>query len=268
MTRELLVIKKLDSGLRTKELSSGETFSIKSGDAYKIGDLETITFDVEKEWTFKKQNYITGNILKHEFILSNIEVEGLDYESDGIWDPFEMFEDDAEEYFADYIKEGYRESFIFADYSGYGFYNPGEDPISDAVELKEQGEWEKAYKKLATLWEDYPQCIDALVHIGNMRFEGKRNLEEAYHCYQTAGHIEKKKMPKDMDGIFLWGCIENRPYLRALHGLCLMLWRREKFDEALTTANKILRTSPTDELGTRFCIENIKNREEWTDEEE
>ncbi len=55
-------------------------------------------------------------------IVSNIKTKTLVYESDGILDPHESYGDEAEEYFSDYIKEGYREAFIFNDYTGYEFY--------------------------------------------------------------------------------------------------------------------------------------------------
>ena len=95
---------------------------------------------IEKEWIFKKHKYASGKILDNRLIVSNIKTETLVYESDGIWDPHQSYGDEAEEYFPDYIKEGYREAFIFKDYSGYGFYEKDDDPVYNSVELKEYGE--------------------------------------------------------------------------------------------------------------------------------
>ena len=91
-------------------------------------------------------------------------------------------------------------------------------------------QFNKAYDIPAKLLEEYPDCIDALVHIGNMHFDNQYFLKRAHHCYKTAVYIAEKKLPEDFDGLFLWGCIENRPYLRSLHGLCLTTWRMEQFE--------------------------------------
>ncbi|PKL12928.1 MAG: hypothetical protein CVV52_08105 [Spirochaetae bacterium HGW-Spirochaetae-8] len=46
-----------------------------------------------------------------------------------------------------------------------------------------------AYALLTNLWEAYPQCIDALVHIGNINFKSDRGWRSAAYSYQTAVNI-------------------------------------------------------------------------------
>ncbi len=96
-----------------------------------------------------------------------------------------------------------------------------------------------------------------------MYFDDERYFNRSYNCYKAAVDIVERNLPDDFNGIFLWGHIENRPYLRALNGLCLILWRQDKFGEALNIAEKLLRICPVDNLGIRFIIDNIKNHEEW-----
>jgi len=266
MNKELLVIKILNTGFRTKDIETGELLSLKTGIYLKVAEFDTITFEIEKEWTFKKQKYATGKILGNKLILSNIKTTKIEYMSAGIWDPHETFGDEADEYYSDYIKEGYREEFIFKDYSGFGFYEEESDLVFESAELKNIGEWGKAYDLLTDLWGNYPECIDALVHIGNMYFDNECYLNRLYNCYKVAVDIVERNLPKDFDGMFLWGHLENRPYLRALHGLCLVLWRQKKFEEAFNIAKKLLRICPTDNLGIRFIIDNTKNHEEWTED--
>ena len=263
MNKELLVLKILNTGFRTKDIESGELLSLKTDVYLKVAEFDTITFETKKEWTFNKQKYATGKVLGNKLILSNIKTAEIEYMSAGIWDPHETFGDEADEYYSDYIKAGYREEFIFKDYSGFGFYEEEGDPVFEAVELKDNGEWGKAYDLLTKLWENYPECIDALVHIGNMYFDDERYFNRSYNCYKAAVDIVERNLPDDFNGIFLWGHIENRPYLRALNGLCLILWRQDKFGEALNIAEKLLRICPVDNLGIRFIIDNIKNHEEW-----
>lgn len=266
MTKELLVIKILSTGLRTIDLTKGESLSLKT-DYYRngkrISELDTITFEVEKEWTFNKQQYASGQIKSYELILSNIKTKPVEYDSMGIWDPHESYGDEAEEYFSDYIQEGYREEYVLKDYSGYGFYGEDTDPVYEAVELKECGDRTGAYKTLTKLWQEYPECIDALVHIGNMYFPSTYDGYRAYNCYAAAVDIVERHLPNDFNGLFLWICDENRPYLRALHGLCLFLWKNKDYTEAYTLAKKLLRLCPPDNLGVRGIIDKIENKEEY-----
>ena len=204
--------------------------------------------------------------MDYEFNEAKLEAKGLEFESNGIWDPYETYGDEAKEYFPDYIQEQYRESYVFKDYSGYGFYKKDEDPVSDAVDLKERGDTERAYNILTKLLEDYPECIDALVHIGNMYLDPWFMPEHALHCYKTAILIAEKNFPEKFDPVFLWGILENRPYIRALHGLCIAYWRMKKFEESLSVAKKGLRINPPDNTGFRFILEELEKGREWRED--
>lgn len=178
--------------------------------------------------------------------------------------PEESYGDEASDYFADYLQEEFRESFEFVDYTGYGFYGPDSDPVSEAVESKT---FQERYNILAKLWEVYPQCIDALVHIGHMHMDSPRYIDRAVQLYQAAILISEQNFPSNFDPVVLWVNCNNRPYLRALHGLCLALWRIEKFEDAAHLAKKLLRLNPPDNQGVRFIIEDIKNHIPWKDDD-
>lgn len=229
-----------------------------------IYELHTLSVNIRKEWSYEKSKYASGEIIEHKFVETNIETEGLVLQEKGVWDPYQDYgKEEADEYYSDYIQEGLRNSYAFENYTGYGFYGPESDPITDAVEAKESGDDKTAYKILTRLLEEYPECIDALAHLGNMYFDGEYNLEQSHHCYRTAVYIAEKKLPENFDGIILWARLENRPYLRALHGLCLTNWRLKKFSEANSIAKKMLRLNPPDNQGIRFIIDEIKDHKEW-----
>jgi len=82
----------------------------------------------------------------------------------------------------------------------------------------------------------------------------------------VAIHIAEKLVPPGLDGIFLWSELNNRPYLRALHGLCLVAWKLGNFAEAEQVARKMLRVNPPDNQGARFLIEQIMQGEPWTED--
>ena len=264
MQKTMLIIKHMGDALRARDLESGEIHSIKSPDAYDVKELDTIILDINKEWTCKKTLYISGTVIQQEFKPENLQVPPHKYISYGLWDPEESYGDEAPDYFADYLQEEFRESFEFEDYTGYGFYGPDSDPIFEAVESKT---FQERYNILAKLWEAYPQCIDALVHIGHMHMDSPRYIDRAVQLYQAAILISEQNFPPDFDPVFLWVNIDNRPYLRALQGLCLALWRIEKYDDAARIAKKLLRLNPPDNQGVRFIIEDIKNHVPWRDDD-
>lgn len=100
-----------------------------------------------------------------------------------------------------------------------------------------------------------------------MYLDGTYGLQNAFNCYKSAVYIAEKNLPEDFDGVARWLCLENLPYLRALHGLCLTYWRMKEFEKAHQTAEMILRMCPEDNLGVRFIIKPITADEEWRDED-
>jgi hypothetical protein len=63
--------------------------------------------------------------------------------------------------------------------------------------------------------------------------------------------------------VLRWGHINNRPYLRALHGLGLCLWRLNQLIEAAALFNRMLWMNPTDNQGIRFLLSDIEAGMDW-----
>jgi hypothetical protein len=61
----------------------------------------------------------------------------------------------------------------------------------------------------------------------------------------------------------LWGLIDNRPFLRCMHGYGLCLWRLGCFDEAERIFDQMLWLNPSDNLGVRFLIDEVKAKRSW-----
>lgn len=258
MTKNLLILKITGTGFRARDLDTDEIFSVKSTSYKGVDELNTVTLQVAKEWEFNKTRYLSGEVSDYHFSLTNLGISPHEYESMGPWDPREMFGDEAGQYVPEYLAEPFREEIIFKDYSGYGFYGPDTDPVYSAVEAQSRDE---RYDILTRLFEDFPQCIDSLVHIGHMYLDSTVSKQRAENCYRAAVHIAEGNLPDGFDGVVEWSPLENRPYLRALHGLCLILWDQSRFDEASTAARKLRRLCPLDNLGVRFLIDPIEQHQ-------
>ncbi|MDD3903491.1 MAG: hypothetical protein PHO09_07430 [Sphaerochaeta sp.] len=241
MEKQFLVLKIGDLGFRTKELESGRIISLKYRSTLKIAALDTLVFDVEKEWSFKNTTYASGKMISSRLLLENIDVPPLEYEK---------------------IEKN---TYEFLDYTGYGFYGEDSDPVYESTEMDSK----KGYDYLAKLWEEYPQCIDALVHMGNHFFSSGPlfGFRSAYNYYKGAVYIAEQNMPMVKNAKFPWILLNNRPYLRALHCLCLADWKLGNFEQAESTARKLLKLNPNDNQGVRFIVNQIHNREVYTPEE-
>lgn len=69
------------------------------------------------------------------------------------------------------------------------------------------------------------------------------------------------------DGLQPWGHLYNRPFLRALHGHGLSLWRLGRTEEARTVLERMLFLDPADSQGVRFCWDDIRSGRPWRPDE-
>ncbi|MCK5519574.1 MAG: tetratricopeptide repeat protein, partial [Candidatus Marinimicrobia bacterium] len=97
---------------------------------------------------------------------------------------------------------------------------------------------------------DDPEFIDAFNKIASIEIEMK-NYGIALAYYETAYDIAKEVIPKNFNGLIPWGIIENRPYLRTLHGLGICYLLTNKLSKASRIFNKILKYNPLDNQGVR-----------------
>jgi Flp pilus assembly protein TadD len=65
------------------------------------------------------------------------------------------------------------------------------------------------------------------------------------------------------EGLLPWGFIDNRPFLRCLHGYGLCLWRLGRGEEAEAVFNRMLWLNPSDNQGARFLLAAVRDGEEW-----
>lgn len=142
--------------------------------------------------------------------------------------------------------------------------NPDSDPILEAVELHQAGEEAAARTLLLRVAERDPRCLDAHAHLGNMAFD--RDAERALAHYATGVEIGRRALRPDFKGVLSWYLLDNRPFLRCLHGYALCLWRAGRFEDAERAVTELLWLNPSDNLGARSVLLLVRAREEWRDE--
>jgi tetratricopeptide (TPR) repeat protein len=136
-----------------------------------------------------------------------------------------------------------------------------EDPILEATELHGRAERGRAHDLLTGLLSEEPRCLDAYAHLGAFAYDYCASL--ALPHYEAGVAIGELSLPEGFDGVLPWGWIDNRPFMRCLHGYGLCLWRLGRFAEAETAFTALLWLNPGDNQGARELVETVRASAAW-----
>jgi hypothetical protein len=139
-------------------------------------------------------------------------------------------------------------------------------PIVQAAELRNAGDLDGSYDLLMNVLAKDLRCIDAHAHLGNLEF--RHRPKHALQHYEMGTAIGTLTLGKSFDGVLPWGLIDNRPFLRCMHGAGLCAWRLGDVAAAKAVFSKMLWLNPSDNQGARFCLAAIKAGQTWQDMED
>ncbi len=127
-----------------------------------------------------------------------------------------------------------------------------EDVFDEGMEHWWDGDRRSATKWFRRALELDPQHADSHNHLGIVSLEG-RKLKAAEQHFRAAIDGGQRHLERDGDEVH-WGFIENRPYLRGLANLALVLVERKKWADALAIHKQMLKLNPNDNQGIRYLI--------------
>jgi hypothetical protein len=96
------------------------------------------------------------------------------------------------------------------------------------------------------------RSLDAHAHLGNFGFDYRP--EDTIRHYEVAVRIGKLSLGPDFVGLLPWGHIDNRPFLRGMHGFGGCLWRLGRFEEGERVFVRMPWLNPSDNQGVRFLL--------------
>src|SRR5208283_1426548 len=224
----------------------------------------------EKRRVYGGQESIEGEIKEARIEAGALGLEPLELKTEGTWDPKEMDWGEEGPTVEEWTKmlpvnaRGKRLQYEMEQVVPGANFAEEIDPIMEANELKDDGDTKGARKILMELCRQDLRCLDAHAHLGNMVYQ--RQPEIAVKHYEVGVRIGELSFGEGFDGVLPWGLIDNRPFMRCLHGYGIGLWRLRRFKEAEEIFRRMLMLNPPDNQGVRFLIDKVAKTEPWRED--
>lgn len=246
---DLLVLACKSNALRCRLLSSAREVTLRTAVRDEIaGSIITVT--PKKQWTHARHPYLSGDVAA---VRIDASVLGLV--------PLALHREDAARDTAGRDAAG----------SGRPAYrlvpvaSSNDDPATellfeaqDCIDARDYAEADELLHKVLAL---------DLRHLDAHAMLGERNLSSwptlALHHFELGVAIGSLSVGEDFDGVLPWGLVENRPFLRCLHGLSRALLRCDRREDAAAALRRLLRLEPTDSLGAGATLAAIEAGKTW-----
>jgi len=186
----------------------------------------------------------------------------------GDWDPTTEYWGESDEVphplLIDIVGTGARPSFEMEQVlPGVDDDDWDSDSIVEATDLHHAGLHRHAIRVLEGLLAIDDRCIDAWSHLGLIAFH-TRGPGPAREPFEIGVALGEAALPVGFDGVLPRGYIDNRPFLRSLHGLALCAWRQRRWDEAGTMFTARVWLDPSASLDALVCLDQVRARQRWT----
>lgn len=268
--REAVILKVNRDSVRVRIPGEAGQLTFRSSDVWEAVPGHLATLIVERRWIWRGDAYASGQIEDLRIDVTRLGLVPLPLELGEPEDLRRAYEPvRSPDPYAPLWRRNTAKPRVCAEFDpiAWGSFPEEDDDDFDdnatcrAADLSEAGDVDGARELLMdTLLRDL-RCIDAHAHLGNLAFD--RSPRRAHLHYEVGVGIAELSLPSGFDGVILWDSIYNRPYLRALHGKGLCLWRLGQFERALEVFERILAFNPNDNQGVRFIREDVLARRPW-----
>jgi tetratricopeptide (TPR) repeat protein len=267
---ELAVLSLKQRAARCRVPGSDEEITLRGTRLWDAVPGEIVLVRPQKQGTYAGNPYLSAKIESTRLDVGALRLAPLKLEPRGTWDPLEQYwgeeGEPIEAWARPIIARGRRPQFEMEQVlpgMDPEDPDPDADPIGQAVDRNEAGDRQGAYKVLMDLCRADLRCLDAHAHLGYLVFDGRP--ADAIRHYEAGFRIGELSLPKDFDGVLSWGWIDNRPFLRCMHGFGLCLWRLKRFDEAQDILQRMLWLNPSDNQGVRCLVDDVRAKVVWED---
>jgi hypothetical protein len=265
---ELVVLSIKERAARCRVLGSERVITLRATALWEMVPGEILLVIPRKQWSYARHPYLSGQVQSSKLDVGALGLVPLTVEALGMWDPEEEYWGEDGEPLAEWAKpiiaRGRRPVFsLERDSTRLDAGDPELDPIDESNDRRDAGKVADARAILMKLCEADLRCLDAHAHLGNMEFDYRP--EQAIRHYEVGFRIGELSLGSALDGLLPWGFINNRPFLRCMHGFGLCLWRLGRFEEARSVFDRMLWLNPTDNQGVRFLLDDLRCQRRWED---
>jgi hypothetical protein len=267
---DLVVLSLGKNTARCRPLAGGDVLTFRP--AWPLRDIvpgDIITIRTTKNSIRAGVPHVSGTVESTRLDAKALGLVPLRLEKQGIWDPAKHYWGGKGEPIPDWARPiiawGKRPEYEMEQIlPGFDPGDPFSDPIGKSVDLRDAGDGKGARKLLMDLCEADLRCLDAHAHLGNLLFDSRP--QAAIRHYEAGFRIGELSLGEAFEGLLPWGFIDNRPFLRCMHGYGLCLWQLRQFKEALRVFERMLWLNPTDNQGARILIPEVRAKRPWHDD--
>ncbi len=267
---EVVVLAVKKTAARCRLVGGSAIFTLRCQSVGSLVPGEIATIQIQKTWRYAGRPYASGEVVGSRLEADRLDLVPLRLEPHPDWDPAEEYwgeEGVVPEWARPLVARGPRPEFEMEQViPGADPTNWDTDPITEAAELREAGNHAGARALLMEQLEGDLRCLDAHAHLGNQEFEYSPRL--AIRHYEAGLRIAELGLGAGFEGVLPWGLVDNRPFLRCLHGYGLCLWRLGRREEAVGVFERMLWLNPSDNQGARFLIEDARRGLTWEEQQE
>ncbi len=262
---ELVVLACRSNALHCRLLGGSRAITLRTAVRDEVPGA-IITVVPTRQWTHARHPYLAGEITTSRFDGHALGLPPLALRDEGEWDPEDEYwgeEGEPIEPWAKAIIARGRRPLVEMEQVIPGA-DPDDwdsDPITRAADLRDTGDVRAAHKMLMDLLARDLRCLDAHAHLGNLEFD--HSPMQALRHYEMGTTIGALSLGKTFDGVLSWGLLDNRPFLRCLHGVGLATWRLGDIRAAKAVFTKMLWLNPGDNQGARFCLAAVESGQQW-----
>ncbi len=262
---QLVALAVKDGAARCRLPGTDKDITLRVPGYWKAVPGTIVTVKPRKMWLCAGHPYLSGELLSTRIDVAAIGLEPLGLEHMGTWDPADEYWGEEGEPIPEYARPiiargpcpGYEMEQVLP---GEDSDDPWDDPILESTDLKAAGDFQGALRILMGLCQADLRCLDAHAHLGNLLFDRPR---EAVIHYEVGVRIGELSLGRGFSGVLLWGWVDNRPFLRCLHGYGLSLWRLGRFDQAERVFDRMLWLNPPDNQKASFIIDDVRDGKPW-----
>lgn len=263
---ELVVLSVKDRAIPCRLMNSRQEITLRPKLMRDTVPGEIVVVKPFKQWTFKGHPYLSGEIESSHINTEALGLEPLKLEDRGLWTPEEHYWGEGEDPIGSWAKPiiawGPRQTFEIEQIIPGGEPKGSDsNPIRKAINVRDTGDPAGARKILMELCQADLRCLDAHAHLGSFAFDDWP--KEAVRHYEIGVRIGELSFDEDCIPVLPWSCLDNRPFLRCMHGFGLCLWRLERFGEAEQIFERMLWLNPTDNQGARFLLNDVRAEKSW-----